>query len=79
MDEKEKEDLFVNATSEGGDAPQVTFVDDCLVAVVVAEARPPPDETDSRDYFSDRENEDVGPLTVSRPGRSIRALFRLDL
>ena len=30
--------------SEGRDAPQVTFVDDCLVAVAVAEARPPPDE-----------------------------------
>ena len=34
MDEEEKEeDLFVHATSEGGDTPQVTFVDDCLVAV----------------------------------------------
>ena len=34
MDEEEKEeDLFVHATSEGGDASQVTFVDDCLVAV----------------------------------------------
>ena len=33
MDEKEKEeDLFVHATSEDGDAPQVTFLDDCLVA-----------------------------------------------
>ena len=46
MDEyKEKEeDLLVHATSEGGDAPQVTFVDDCLVAVAVAEARSPSDE-----------------------------------
>ena len=45
MDEEEKEeDLFVHATSEGGDAPQVTFVDDCLVAMAVSEARPPPDE-----------------------------------
>jgi len=42
MDEEEKEeDLFVHATSEGGDAPHVTFVDDCLVAVAVGEARPP--------------------------------------
>ena len=39
MDEEEKEeDLFVHATSEGADAVQVTFVDDCLVAVAVAEA-----------------------------------------
>ena len=59
MDEEEKEeDLFVHATSEDGDAPQVTFVDDCLVAVAVAEARPPPDEyePDSGDDFSDRED-----------------------
>ena len=42
MDEEEKEeDLFVHATSEGGGASQVTFVDDCLVAVAVGEARPP--------------------------------------
>ena len=40
VDEEEKEeDLFVHATSEGGDASQVTFVDDCLVAVAVTEAR----------------------------------------
>ena len=56
MDKEEKEeDLFVHATFEGGDAPQFTFVDDCLVAVVVAEALPslPPDEyeTDSGDGF----------------------------
>ena len=50
MDEGEKEeDLFVHATSECGDVPQVTSVDDCLVSVAVAEALPPPDEyeTDS--------------------------------
>ena len=39
MDEEEKEeDLFVHATSGGADAVQVTFVDDCLVAVAVAGA-----------------------------------------
>ena len=39
MDEEEKEeDLFVHVTSEGTDAVQVTFVDDCLVAVAVAGA-----------------------------------------
>ena len=50
-EEKKEEDLFFHATSKGGDALQVTFVDDCLVAVAVAEARPPPDEykTDSGD------------------------------
>ena len=67
--------------SEGRDAPQVTFVDDCLVAVAVAEARPPPDEyeTDSGDDFCDRKDEDIAPVTVSRSGRPIRVLFRLDL
>jgi len=69
MDEEEKkEDLFVNATSEGGDAPQVTIVDDCLVAVAVGEARPPSDEyeTDSRDDFSEREDKDTAPVAVSK-------------
>ena len=80
--EGKEEDLFVHATSEGGDTSQVTFVDDCLVAVAVAEALPPPDEyeTDSGDDFSDREDEDIAPVTVSRSGRPIRsAPFRLDL
>ena len=82
MDEEEKEeDLFVHATSEGGDAPKVTFVDDCLVAVAVSEVRPSPDEyePDSGDDFSDREDEDIAPVTISRSGRPIRAHFRLDL
>lgn len=81
-DEEEKEeDLFAHAISEGRDAPQVTFVDDCLVAVAVAEARPPPDEYefDSGDDFSDRQHEDIAPVTVSRSGRPIHAHFRLDL
>ena len=61
--------------------PQVTFVDDCLVAVAVAEGQPPPYEyeTDSGDYFSDREDEDIAPVTVSRSGRLISAHFWLDL
>ena len=82
VDEEEKEeDLFVHATSEGGDAPQVTFVDDCLVAVAVSEVRHSPDEyePDSGDDFSDREDEDIAPVTISRSGRPIRAHFRLDL
>ena len=63
------------------DAPQVTFVDDCLVAVAVAEAQPSPDEyeTDSGDDFSDREDKDIAPITVSRSERPIHAHFRLDL
>ena len=75
MDEEEKEeDLFLHTTSEGGDAPKVTFV-------AVAKARPPLDEyeTDSGDDFSDREDEDIAPVAVSRSGRPIRAHFRLDL
>ena len=69
--EGKEEDLFVHATSEGGDTSQVTFVDDCLVAVAVAEALPPPDEyeTDSGDDFSDREDEDIAHVTVSRSGQ----------
>ena len=31
-EEKKKSDLFVRATCEGGDAPQITFVNDCQVA-----------------------------------------------
>ena len=80
-DEEEKEDLFVHATSDGGDAPPVTIVDDCLVAVIVGKARPPPDEyeTYSGDDFPCREDEDIVPASVSRSGRPIRAQFRLDL
>ena len=56
-------------------------MDDCLVAVAVAEARPTPDEyeTDSGDDVSDREGEDIAPVTISISGRPIRAHFRLDL
>ena len=82
MDGEEKEeDIFVHATSEDGNASQVTFVDDCLVAVAVAEARSPQDEyeTYSGDDFSDREDEDTAPVTVSRSGLPTRAHFRLDL
>ena len=41
-------------------------MDDCLVAVAVAEARPSPDEyeTDSGDDFSDREDEDIAPVIL---------------
>ena len=55
-------------------------MDDCQVAVAVAEARPPPDdyETHSVGDFSDREDEDIAPVTVSRSGRPRRAHFRLD-
>ena len=60
---------------------EVTFVDDCLVAVAVAKAQPPQHEyeTDSEDDFSDTDGEDLAPIAVSRPGRPIRAYCRLDL
>ena len=53
-----------------GDVTDVTFVDG-LVEVAVAEARAPSDEykTDSEDdFFSDGEDKDIAPITVSRPG-----------
>ena len=53
----------IQATCEGGDAPQVTFADDCQVADEY--------ETDSGDDFSAREDEDIAPVTVSRSGRPI--------
>ena len=52
-----------------------------VFAVAVAAARPPPDEyeADSGDDFSDREDEDIAPVTASRSGRLISAHFWLDL
>ena len=49
-----------------GDVTDVTFVDEFLVEVKVAEARPPSDEyeTDLEDDFSDREDEDIAPITI---------------
>ena len=63
---REKREDCVHATSEGGDVTEVTFVDDCQVAVAVAKAQPPPDEceTDLEDDFPDREGEDFAPITV---------------
>ena len=63
---REEEGEFVRATSEGGDVTEVTFVDDCLVAVAVAKAQPPQDEyeTDSEDDFSDTDGEDLAPIAV---------------
>jgi len=78
---REEEGEFVRATSEGGDVTEVTFVDDCLVAVAVAKAQPPQDEyeTDSEYDFSDTDGEDLAPIAVSRSGRPIRSYFRVDL
>ena len=78
---REEEGEFFQATSEGGDVTEVTFVDDCLVAVEVAKAQPPQDEyeTDSEDDLSDTDGEDFAPIAVSRSGRPIRATFCLDL
>ena len=57
----------------------VTTVDDPLVELAVAEARPSPDEyeSDCEDDFFDREDEHAS-LTVLRSGRPIRAHFWLD-
>ena len=70
----------VQATSEGGNVTDVTFVDDCFVEVAVAKVRTCADEydTDSQNDSSDREDEDFIPITVSKSGRPIRAHFRLD-
>ena len=70
----------VQATSEGGNVTDVTFVDDCFVEVAVAKVRTYADEydTDSQNDSSDREDEDIIPITVSRSGQPIRAHFRLD-
>ena len=59
----------------------VIFVDDFLVDVAVAKARPPPNEyeTDSEDDFSYRKDGDIAAITVSRSGRPIRTHFFLDL
>ena len=58
----------------------ITFVDDRIVEVTVAEVRTHADEydTDSENDFSDQEDEDITPITVSRSGRPFRAHFRLD-
>ncbi|PFX27112.1 hypothetical protein AWC38_SpisGene8180 [Stylophora pistillata] len=70
----------VQATSEGGNVIDITFVDDCIVEVAIAEVRTHADEydTDSENDFSDQEDEYITPITVSRSGRLVRAYFRLD-
>ena len=70
----------VQATSEGGNLTDVTFVDDCIVEVAFGRVRTYADEyeTGSENDFSDLEDEDVTPVTVSRSGRPIRAQFCLD-
>ena len=53
---------------KNGDVTDVIFVDEFLVDMAVAEARPPPDQyetTDSEDDFSYREDGDIAPITVS--------------
>ena len=67
-----------------GDVTDVTFVDDFLVEVAVAEARPPSNEyeTDLEDDFSDREDEDIAPITILQfldPGGQYPPSFSLDL
>ena len=68
------------ATSEGENATDVAFVDDCIVEVAVAKVRTYADEydTDPENVFFDRKHEYIIPFTVSRFGRPICAHFRLD-
>ena len=71
----------VQATLEGGNVIDITFVEDCIVEVAVAEERTNADEydMDSENDFSDKEDEDITLITVSRSGRPARAHFRLNL
>ena len=62
------------------DVTEVTFVNDCLIDVVVGTVRPPQEDeydTASDNDISDTE-EEISPVAVSRSGRPIRAHFRLD-
>ena len=70
----------VRAASESGNVTDVKFVDDCIVKVAVAKVRTYANkyDTNSENDFSDRENEDITPIMVSRSGRPIRTHFRLD-
>ena len=58
----------------------VKFVDDCTVEVAVAEVRTYIDkfDTNSENDFSDRQDEEITPIMVSRSGWPICAHFRLD-
>ena len=70
----------VQVTSEGRNVADVTFDDDYIVEVAVAEVRTYADEydTDTENDFSDRKDEDITPITVSGSGRPIRTHFCLD-
>ena len=76
---KKKTDLFMLHPKV--EMRHESHLEDCFAAVAVAEARLPPGEyeTDSGVDFSDREDEYIAPVPVSRSGRSIRAHFRLGL
>ena len=77
--EEDEEEETVQVAPEGRDVTDVTFLDDFLVEVAIAEARPPSDEyeSDSEDNFSDRENGNIACITVSRSERPMRAHFCL--
>ena len=59
----------------------VTFIDDCIVEVAVAKVRTwaVENDTNAENDFSDREDEDITPVTVSRSGWPVRVQFRLDI
>ena len=62
------------------DVVEVTFVNGCLIDVVIGAVRPPQEDeydTASDNDISDTE-EEISPVAVSRSSRPIRAHFRLD-
>ena len=67
----------VQATSEGGNVTDVTFVE---TVPLKWQLRKYADEydTDSKNDFPHREDEDITPITVSRSRRPIRVHFRRD-
>ena len=67
----------VQAISECGNVTDVTFVDDCIIEVVVAKVRTYADESDtvSEIDFSDREDEDVTAITVLDPDGQFAPIF----
>ena len=64
------------------DVTEATFVNGCLIDVVVGAVRPPQEDkcdTASDNDISDTDHEEeISHVAVSRFGRPIRAHFRLD-
>ena len=69
----------VQATSEGENVTDITFVDDCIFEVAVAEVRTHADEydKDSENDFSDQEDEDITQLRFLDLGGQFAPIFAL--